>query len=130
MSSLLIVMFLIITIFGSEQFLSRKEAKEKAQKQKELLAAFFQDPGRFIGNYQEHKKLLKVLNECTQDEVKEYYQKLRYETGRFITEFEPSNLAPLFEDVALIYYQKAHLELNQAELIEIARKDFNFICRQ
>lgn len=134
MSSLLTFVLIVTASFVLYQLLIlQAEAEveaEKAKKRKQTLDKFFKDPTPFVGNYQENKDLLKALQECPKDEVAEYYQKLRYLTGHFIKEFEQSSFAPLFEDVAFIYYQKNHPEIDTADAIEKARKDFNFLCRK
>ncbi|HEY9850962.1 MAG TPA: hypothetical protein V6D28_15950 [Leptolyngbyaceae cyanobacterium] len=134
MSSLITLVLITTATFVLYQLFTLQAKAEaesaKSKKRKQILDKFFKEPAPFVGNYQEHKDLLKALQECSQDEVTEYYQKLRYKTGEFLKEFEQSSFAPLFEDVAFIYYQKNHPDLEKADAIEKARKDFNFLCRK
>lgn len=129
--SFLITLTLITTAsFILYQILILEAEAKKKKKRKQILDNFLKDPAPFVGNYQENKDLLKALKESSKDEVNEYYQKLRYKTGHFLKEFDRSNFAPVFENIALIYYEKNHPDLDQADAIEKARKDFNFLCRK
>ncbi|WP_017660095.1 hypothetical protein [Baaleninema simplex] len=110
-------------------FLSPQKPKGLSGDDRSMLEAFLERPDEVLSNYEKSQKLLKIAQRCSRKEITEFYNKLRYKTGRWKDEFGEVKIAPLFEDIAYLYYQKQHKEADKAQITQRIREDFKFLCR-
>lgn len=91
----------------------------------ELLNA----PEEVIPDHGKIKKILRILDKGSKKAVSEFYHSVRYRVFDWSQQFGKPQVAPVFEDIARIYYQKVLPDESPIKVIEHIHKDFDFLCK-
>lgn len=98
-------------------------------KDQAVLDELLNSPEEVIPNHGKIKKILKILDKGSKKAVSEFYHSVRYRVFDWSREFGKPQVAPIFEDIARIYYQKVLPEESPIKVIEQIHKDFDFLCK-
>jgi hypothetical protein len=100
-----------------------------SQKDKVVLDELLKTPEDVILDHGKINKILKILNKGSKKAVSEFYHSVRYRVFDWSQQFGKPQVAPIFEDIAQIYYQKVLPEESPIKVIEQIHKDFDFLCK-
>ncbi|NMG57690.1 hypothetical protein E1H12_03895 [Geitlerinema sp. P-1104] len=122
----LVVLFSLIWTFQTPS-LQRSGGFSKAEKA--ALDQLLNNPEDVIQDYSKIQKILKILKKGSKNDVSRFYHSVRYKIFDWANEFGKPQVAPIFEDIASLYYQKTLPDENPIKLIEQIHKDFDFLCK-
>ena len=126
METLLLVLA-VSAFFGS--FFYKAKPKGLSAEDKSTLQDFLDNPDGFLNDYSKTQDLLKVVQKCSDKEILEFYNKLRYKIGAWKDNFGEVKIAPIFEDIAFLYYQKQDKDAEKDKIKKQIREDFKFLCQ-
>ncbi len=125
--------FLILfALFSFVWTLQKPESPKKggfSEKNQVVLNELLNAPGDVIPNHEKINKIIKILDKGSKKAVSEFYHSVRYRVFDWSQEFGKPQVAPVFEDIARIYYQKVLPEESPIKVIEQIHKDFDFLCK-
>lgn len=100
-----------------------------SEKDQVILDELLKSPEDVIPDHGKIKKILKILDKGSKKAVSEFYHSVRYRVFDWSQQFGKPQVAPVFEDIARIYYQKILPEESPIKVIEHIHKDFDFLCK-
>ncbi|TVR11376.1 MAG: hypothetical protein EA395_07830 [Phormidium sp. GEM2.Bin31] len=107
--------------------LARKDGFSKADQA--VLDQLLKHPEDVIPDYSKVQAILKILQKGSKNDVSKFYHGVRYKIFDWANEFGKPQVAPIFEDIASLYYQKILPDENPIKLMEQIHKDFDFLCK-
>ncbi|USR90485.1 hypothetical protein NEA10_16845 [Phormidium yuhuli AB48] len=94
-----------------------------------ILDQLLNSPEEVINDSYKIQKILKILSKGSKRDVSKFYHSIRYKVFDWSKEFGKPQIAPIFEDIAGLYYQKALPNENPIKVIEQIHRDFDFLCK-
>ncbi|WP_159790790.1 hypothetical protein [Sodalinema gerasimenkoae] len=123
---LLVALFSFIWTFQTPS-LRRSSGFSRADQM--VLDQLLNNPEDVITDYSKIQKILKILKKGSKRDVSKFYHSVRYKIFDWAKEFGKPQVAPVFEDIASLYYQKTLPDEKPIKVMEQIHKDFDFLCK-
>ena len=123
-----LLLFALFSFIWTFQTPSLRQKDGFSNADQAVLDQLLKHPEEVIPDYSKVQAILEILKKGSKNDVSNFYHSVRYKIFDWANEFGKPQVAPIFEDIASLYYQKTLPDENPIKLMEQIHKDFDFLC--